>query len=326
MVASVISTVYNQAPYVAQMIESVLCQKTDFYFEFIIANDCSTDNSAEIIKSYAQNDSRIVFLDNPKNLGVSKNYVQCFELAKGKYIAGLGGDDYWIDENKLQMQVDFLEKNKDYGVVHTQYDALYMKKRFFHSQYVINALPPEKQIEGDVFYDMIIENRMMAITKCNVRSIIQESGVIEKLKNGEYFIEDLPIGLAVARRSKVGFINKSTVCYRIWKNSSSNFKDIDKQIQFYQESRKIALSFLKEEEKELPKIKHGFEQRDCINYTYWFSKKNDFENYKKYYEKLENKILDRKVRYLLLYFRLGFLFNMKDRVISLFRAIKVRSL
>ena len=139
MKLSVIATVYNQEPYIVQMIESVLMQETNFEFEFIIGDDCSTDNSASIIEKYSAEDERIILLRNKENLGLIRNYAQCLELAKGKYIAGIGGDDFWINKYKLQMQVDFLEAPPEYGIVHTQFDELFMYKKFLQSQYQRNA-------------------------------------------------------------------------------------------------------------------------------------------------------------------------------------------
>lgn len=111
---------YFQEKYIKHAIESVLIQKTNFPFEILIGDDASTDATPNIIKKLAdENQERITAFLRQKNLGASKNLLDLFHKAKGKYIATLEGDDYWTDPNKLQVQVDFLEKNKEYiGCAH----------------------------------------------------------------------------------------------------------------------------------------------------------------------------------------------------------------
>lgn len=109
---------YNHEKFIAQAIESVLNQKTNFPFRIIIGDDCSTDNSASIIKSYEfQYPDVIQAYYHPVNLGfesVETNGLFLLNQSTSKYIAFLDGDDYWTDENKLQKQVDLLENNADF--------------------------------------------------------------------------------------------------------------------------------------------------------------------------------------------------------------------
>ena len=113
---TVILTSYNQAQYVAQAIQSVLNQTfTDF--ELFIVDDGSTDNSQEIIKTFT--DPRIKFFLYRKNLGALKAIKEPINSANGKYIATQHSDDLWTAD-KLEKQVDFLEKNPDYAACFTQ--------------------------------------------------------------------------------------------------------------------------------------------------------------------------------------------------------------
>lgn len=91
-----------------------MMQQTNFPFEVIIHDDASTDNTATIIREYAQKDSRIIPIlrkTNIKSTGVPV-FPITFQKSKGKYIAMCEGDDYWTDPFKLRKQVDFLEINK----------------------------------------------------------------------------------------------------------------------------------------------------------------------------------------------------------------------
>ena len=111
---------YNQAPYVAQALDSVLMQKTDFPFEIVAADDCSTDDTQRIILDYqARYPDRIVtYFTNP-NVGGCRKLCDCIDkgLFRGDYLAYLEGDDYWLGEDRLQTLVDFLEANPEYSRV-----------------------------------------------------------------------------------------------------------------------------------------------------------------------------------------------------------------
>ena len=106
---SVIMPVYNTAKYLNEAIDSIL-EQTFKDFEFIIIDDCSTDGSKDIIKSY--NDERIILLENETNLGIVYSLNYAISLANGKYIARMDSDD--ISEiNRLEKQVSFMENNED---------------------------------------------------------------------------------------------------------------------------------------------------------------------------------------------------------------------
>ena len=102
---------YNQAKYVAESIESILDQQCSYDYRLVIGEDCSPDNTREICEHYAQlHPDRITLLPSEKNLGIYENFFRTLrECAKSDYIAFCEGDDKWIDRNKLQHQVDYLE-------------------------------------------------------------------------------------------------------------------------------------------------------------------------------------------------------------------------
>lgn len=123
IVVSIICNTYNHEKYIAHTLESFLMQKTDFTFEILVHDDASTDSTPDIIRTYAEKYPDIIKpilqTENQMSRGVKVSQVFQYPRAKGKYIAFCEGDDYWIDENKLQVQVDWLEKHPDdIGCVH----------------------------------------------------------------------------------------------------------------------------------------------------------------------------------------------------------------
>lgn len=106
---SILMPVYNNGDYVAEAIESMLGQ-TFGDFELIVLDDCSTDHSREVIEDFS--DKRIIYHRNEKNLGLANNLNVGLDMARGELIARMDGDDISLPD-RLQVQVDFLDKNPD---------------------------------------------------------------------------------------------------------------------------------------------------------------------------------------------------------------------
>lgn len=121
---SVVIATYNQKKYIEETILSVLAQKCKFHYEIVIGDDCSNDGQRELLldlqKKYPEY-IRLVF--NEKNLRVCRNYINAIQHSRGRYIATLDGDDKWIDEKKLEKQVNILENNDDISIVYTAYQS-----------------------------------------------------------------------------------------------------------------------------------------------------------------------------------------------------------
>ncbi|SDD76490.1 Glycosyltransferase involved in cell wall bisynthesis [Mucilaginibacter pineti] len=115
VMVSICCITYNHENFIAEAIQSFLMQEANFNYEIIIGDDCSTDKTQAVIKLYSDTyPGRIKLIASPTNLGTHKNLINCITQCSGKYIALCEGDDYWIDEHKLQKQVTFLENNPDF--------------------------------------------------------------------------------------------------------------------------------------------------------------------------------------------------------------------
>lgn len=113
---SIIMPSYNTAKFIEETIDSVLAQ-TYTEWELIIVDDCSTDNTDEVVAKYT--DSRIRYLKNEKNSGAAVSRNRALREAKGRWIAFLDSDDLWTAE-KLEKQIRFMEENK-YSYSYTNY-------------------------------------------------------------------------------------------------------------------------------------------------------------------------------------------------------------
>lgn len=106
---SVLMPAYNAEKYISTAMESILRQSFSD-FEFIVIDDCSTDETWRIISEYAQKDSRIVPLRNQENLKIAATLNRGIEIARGKYIARMDADD-WSYLDRLGKQFKFMERN-----------------------------------------------------------------------------------------------------------------------------------------------------------------------------------------------------------------------
>jgi glycosyltransferase involved in cell wall biosynthesis len=122
---SVVVITYHHEKYIRQCLDSILMQNVDFSFEIIIGDDCSTDQTAEIIKEYQLRNPHIIKPTlRTANIGATKNQYDCFLKCTGKYIAILDGDDFWTDKEKLKTQTNFLENNKNYIACTQRYSVV----------------------------------------------------------------------------------------------------------------------------------------------------------------------------------------------------------
>ena len=116
---SIACITYNHVKFISQALDGFIMQKTSFPFEIIIHDDCSTDGTKDIIKSYTEKYPDIIkpIYQNINQYSLGKRIIPIIVPAcKGKYVALCEGDDYWTDPLKLQKQVDFLEASPDYSI------------------------------------------------------------------------------------------------------------------------------------------------------------------------------------------------------------------
>lgn len=130
-------TTYNLEKYIAQALDSVLMQKTNFDFDILVVDDASTDKTQEIIKKYAKKyPQKVKYLFNEKNGGSLYSSNKLFNHIHSPYISFLDGDDYWLDESRLQKQVDFLDAHPEYTMVGG--NTIYLKENQLAEKVISN--------------------------------------------------------------------------------------------------------------------------------------------------------------------------------------------
>lgn len=141
---------YGHEKFIEEAIKGVLMQECDFEVELIVANDCSTDNTNEIVERYIETHSRghlIKYTLHLINKGILPNFIWTLQQCKGKYIALLDGDDYWSDPLKLQKQVDFLEANPDYNICFHNVQLFIQEENKFDKDNITREVPEITNIE-----------------------------------------------------------------------------------------------------------------------------------------------------------------------------------
>ena len=154
ILVSIRCLVYNHEPYLRQCLEGFVMQKTNFRFEAIVHDDASTDGSATIIREYAEKYPDIIKPIYETENQYSKRDGSLTRITnaacRGKYIAICEGDDYWIDPQKLQKQVDFLEAHPDYLLCGTNglilWDNGTNAPEYFNRNFTSRELMPEDVI------------------------------------------------------------------------------------------------------------------------------------------------------------------------------------
>ena len=199
---------YNTAEYIAQSIESVIAQ-TYSNWELIIVDDCSTDNTDEVIKKYLS-DERITYFKNERNSGAAVSRNKALREAKGRWIAFLDSDDLWLPE-KLEKQVNFMKRN-DYHFSYTNYSEIDESGR----RSGVTVTGPRK-ITKSGFYNYCWPGCLTVMYDANVVGLIQ---IADIKKNNDY-----AMWLKVCQKAECYLLTEDLAYYRrSRKGSISNQK------------------------------------------------------------------------------------------------------
>ena len=231
IIISVTLIVYNHEKYLRQAIDSILMQEVDFNYEILVGDDHSTDNSRDIILEYKNKyPDKFVLKFQEQNVGGTKNEYDLFMAAKGKYIAMLEGDDYWIDKKKLQKTVDFLEQNDDYlGVSHI------IEARDLEGNYISRHPNSPKILGKDATVNLFLEGYYFSAVATVFRNffldLTQHYTIYYKAHK---FVGDLTFCMLLLDKGKIKIFDQVMSVYRSRNvKGESNYNSIRNIIEQY---------------------------------------------------------------------------------------------
>ena len=246
---SICCTTYNHQDYIAKCLDSFVMQKTNFPFEILVHDDASTDNTAKIVREYELKYPHLFrCVYQSENQFYNQNALTdvLFKISMGKYIALCEGDDYWIDPLKLQKQVDFLESNPDYGMVHTDYHRYYtVTGKWLHNR-MHEAYKDNLDILSGNVLESFLSHKAMAWTGtvCFRKEFFFRAD-FKKVANQNFLIGDLPMWCWIAAHSKIKYLDESTAVRQILAKSMTQGGDLDEYLKLYNIELDIIKFFVK---------------------------------------------------------------------------------
>jgi glycosyltransferase involved in cell wall biosynthesis len=211
---------YNHKDYIVQAIEGVLIQKVNFKFELLIADDYSTDGTREILLAYKKKYPLLITLIlHEKNVGALKNWISLIFNPKSKYIAFFEGDDFWTNENKLQLQIDFLEKNEDYVLCYHSVDIL-LNDGTLNYDFVKKTQKFDSSI-----YDLAVWGNYIHTCSIVFRNFLNRIPDDHKMYLCDYFLY-----MELTKYGKIKKLSENMGIYRygngIWSSAPNNIKQL----------------------------------------------------------------------------------------------------
>lgn len=227
---SVVICTYNRENYIQQTINSVLSQERDFKIEIIIGDDASTDGTRSVLLEYQKKHPEVItLLFQDENQGIAKNWASLMKLVSGKYVALCDDDDYWHNNQKLQMQVDILEKNEDIGLVYTNYRSINVKTNVIKEYKIKNK--SQKKLLNALFDG---EYLMMTSSVVFRNLLIQRYVNLDDYIKYNFPIQDWVTWILIAKFTNFYHLNISALTYCISTDSLSRSLDFDKVVSKYE--------------------------------------------------------------------------------------------
>lgn len=201
---SVCVVTYNQERYIRQCLESILAQQTDFDFEVIVGDDCSTDGTAGVIRELAQrHPTRLRAMLNPVNVGPIENYRAVHKAARGQFVAHVDGDDYVLP-GKLAEQAALLDANPGYSAAFHRLRVVDMDDHAT-GRYWPTRAPAVLDCAYLVTHHPIIGHS----------SFMYRRGLLDRLLETEREFIDFRVYVELALQGRIGYLDACLGGYRV---------------------------------------------------------------------------------------------------------------
>lgn len=259
LMVSIRCTAFNHAPFIRQCLEGFVKQITNFRFEAIVHDDCSTDNTVSIIKEYELKYPDIIKPIYETENQYSKKNGSLRRIMDGhclgKYVAMCEADDYWTDPYKLQKQVDFLESHPDYTLCFHGVKEVYEDN---HSLDRVRANIEDRDYSGVEWY----QQRPSQFASFVIRRDILDSEMYKRVLNMNLPVGDIPLLLTCAYYGKIrGMADVMSVYRRHTGGWTTQLKSIDSLINIAESHLNYAVFG-----EEIKKQAVYFYQKECINH------------------------------------------------------------
>lgn len=233
IMVSVCCLAYNHAKFIGKCLDGFVKQKTNFKFEVLIHDDASTDGTQDIIREYEKKYPDIIKpiyqTENQYSKGIKISRTYQYPRAKGKYIALCEGDDYWFDENKLQLQYEALERNKNAVFCAHKVELINESGVSLHKYYPRTDLD-KYNISPVEMMDYMVEFDSYPFQTSSY--FVRKEVVIDMINSNPEFMSIAPTGDVVLMlysiiKGNFLYINRPMSCYRenslgSWNNKQSN--------------------------------------------------------------------------------------------------------
>lgn len=203
---SVCVITYNQEQYIRQCLQSIVDQKTDFPFEVIVGDDCSTDNTRLIVQEFVQRHPGVVrTIFQKTNTGGSRNNIDVHSAALGEYVAHVDGDDYLLP-GKLQVQADYLDNHKECNIVWHRMYALSSCGEMYEDNFAEIGMTGRQYFICDLISNITVglhSSKMYRKNAANISEMREEDlidfaiNIYQIQPKGSYgaFVSDTPYGV-----------------------------------------------------------------------------------------------------------------------------------
>lgn len=263
---SVIVVTYNQEHTIGRTLDSILRQQCHLPIEIVVGEDCSTDQTRTICQEYANRyPEQIRLFCNEHNKGLVDNYFDCLLACRGAYIADCAGDDFWVDNQKLEKEVRLMEADPTITLVHTAW-------RSYNEDTQTAAAPllqpfPAPITDGKKMLEAILtQTQMPVIHLCTALyradTILREYHADTPLfRNQGAGCEDLQIVFFMAYNGNIAYLPDVTLYYSQGSETISAPKDERKLFDFYKKATNQSYELSEKYNIHSKQTEHFFQER-----------------------------------------------------------------
>lgn len=252
---SVLMLAYNQEKYIDEAIRSVVLQQTSFPIQLIIGDDHSGDGTLARCRAWQElYPEQIIVHENARNLGLARNFIETYSLARGQYIAVCEADDYWTDSHKLQIQADFMD-------AHPQYSMCFHRVVNFYEADGTKSLSNGGQKETVSLHDLALCNPITNV------SVFYRRGFFGPLPDWMDRVTsyDLAMHMLNARYGDAYYMRRVMAVYRKLETSIWTGGDRKKRALISLKNRDLLIDYFQERDREVYDLLRKANARNCLN-------------------------------------------------------------